>query len=75
MTVTRNSTGRDDGIDSSNLDRTTAHAPEGIDIAEVQAEQDCQQRLLEVCHRRDLMEPCTEMPKPKEEGKNRTTKA
>jgi len=73
MSMTGHSTRRDDGIDASKLDSTTAHTPKGIDIAKGQAEKDCQQHMLEVCHLCDLTEPWKEMPKPKEEEKYRAS--
>jgi hypothetical protein len=60
MSVTGNTTRGDDRIDSSNLNGTTAHTPESLDIAKCQAEQDCQQSTVEVPHLCDLTETCAE---------------
>jgi hypothetical protein len=48
--MARNTAGTDDRIDSSHLDGSTDHTPEGIDIAECQAEHNGQQCALEVSH-------------------------
>ncbi len=60
MRVTCDTTRGDDWINSSNLNGTTAHTPESLDIAKGQAEQDSQQGAVEVPHLCDQKKTCAE---------------
>jgi hypothetical protein len=50
VTMTRDPTGVDDRIDPTYLDSSADHAPEGIDMAERQAEQYGQKGAVEAPH-------------------------
>lgn len=68
MRVTCNTTRGDDRIYSSNLDGTTAHTPESLDIAKGQAEQDSQQGAVEVPHLCDHRETVEKSDLRRREG-------